>query len=322
MHDVHSEVVRDLVGVAAPPELMIDSRPLCGGLEAESVELLTCSVPRSAREFRCVVKYVTGAGVREIAVYDGLLQGELRGLAPELLAVRRTEDGAWLYLEEVRCAAEWPWADTRLTRSVLAKLARLHEAAIDRELLRDWNYELELEQRASATLELLGRERRTFPDAARTFRSAKRLVSALPRLREQLFATRFGKTWIHGDMHTGNVLVREAEPGEAVLIDWGRSRLGSPFEDVSSWLQSLRCWEPDAERRHDRLLTSYLQSRGYGAAALAECRPAYWLSAACNVLAGALLYHLWHASETGDPASLRAVQIWSRIVRRADAFWS
>ena len=43
---------------------------------------------------------------------------------------------------------------------------------------------------------------------------------------------------------------------EPVLIDWARARAGSPFEDVSSWLQSLGFWEPAVKRKHDTLLAS------------------------------------------------------------------
>jgi hypothetical protein len=45
------------------------------------------------------------------------------------------------------------------------------------------------------------------------------------------------------------------------LIDWARARRGSPFEDVASWLHSLGCWEPEARRRHDSLLTDVISTR-------------------------------------------------------------
>jgi Ser/Thr protein kinase RdoA (MazF antagonist) len=84
----------------------------------------------------------------------------------------------------------------------------------------------------------------------------RRVGEVLPELRRQLLALdSFGTTAIHGDAHPGNALVRSGE--RPVLLDWGRARLGSPLEDVSSWLQSLGYWEPEAQRRHDTLLAGY-----------------------------------------------------------------
>ena len=103
----------------------------------------------------------------------------------------------------------------------------------------------------------------------------------------------FGRTLIHGDVHTRNVVLRKtAGRVQAVLLDWGRSRAGSPLEDVSSWLLSLRGWEPAAARDHDTLLRSYLAAAGRPMALTSELRDAYWIAAASNAMAGALRYHL------------------------------
>lgn len=85
--------------------------------------------------------------------------------------------------------------------------------------------------------------------------------------RELLTFLPFGKVAIHGDVHTGNVLVRRHPGGaEPVLIDWGRARGGSPLEDLSAWLQSLGYWEPQARRRHDTLISRTSQRAAWTAA--------------------------------------------------------
>ena len=157
----------------------------------------------------------------------------------------------------------------------------------------------------------------------------RRLVRSLPAIRRHLLtAEPFGTAVIHGDVHTGNVLMRTRGGGQqAVFLDWGRARLGSPLEDVSSWLQSLGYWEPEAGRRHDTLLRRYLRARGYPEELGRELRDAYWLAAACNVLSGALRYHLalvhgWGASTPRmRAAAVRAARDALRIIRRADACW-
>jgi aminoglycoside phosphotransferase (APT) family kinase protein len=137
-----------------------------------------------------------------------------------------------------------------------------------------------------------------------------------------------GSAVIHGDAHPGNVVLQGVPGGpRAVLLDWGRARLGSPLEDVSSWLQSLGLWEPEARRRHDTLLRRYLTGRGLPDRLDRPLRDAYWLAGACNVLAGALRYHLAIAGGWGNPGprtraeSVRAARDCLRVVRRADACW-
>jgi aminoglycoside phosphotransferase (APT) family kinase protein len=101
---------------------------------------------------------------------------------------------------------------------------------------------------------------------------------------------------VHGDMHPGNVLLRrQGRKLVPVFLDWVRVRLGSPMEDVSSWLQSLGYWEPDARRRHDTLLKRYLEASGRGSTLSSSVREHYGLAGASNALAGALRYHLFPA---------------------------
>jgi Ser/Thr protein kinase RdoA (MazF antagonist) len=154
------------------------------------------------------------------------------------------------------------------------------------------------------------------------------LVVSACHWREHLLGfPRLGRCLIHGDLHTGNVLFRERGRHRGpVLIDWGRSRIGSPLEDVSSWLQSLGYWEPVARRKHDTLLARYLVFRGVERGLSEELRTAYWLAGASNALAGALEHHVRRALGTTDTGerqrSLAAAQDWLRIVRRADARWT
>jgi hypothetical protein len=112
-----------------------------------------------------------------------------------------------------------------------------------------------------------------------------------------------------------------------VLIDWARARIGSPLEDVASWLHSLGCWEPEARRRHDTLMRVYLDARRTPARLSADVRRAYWFASASNGLAGAIRYHLAVLSDEGRaPASRadskQALAAWARAIKRAAALLS
>ena len=156
-------------------------------------------------------------------------------------------------------------------------------------------------------------------------RAIRHLLPSFSRLRSDLLRARpLQGTVLHGDVHPGNVLIRRGGGTErAVLIDWGRARFGSPLEDVSSWLQSLGFWEPEAKRRHDTLLGGYLSARGYAGTLSSELRARYWLAAASNGLAGALRYHLWAAQQArtrqAQRAAANAARDWVRVLRRAHA---
>jgi aminoglycoside phosphotransferase (APT) family kinase protein len=149
------------------------------------------------------------------------------------------------------------------------------------------------------------------------------MVSALPAIRSRLMS---GAVLLHGDAHSGNVAIRKRGGSlQAVLFDWGRTRIGSPLEDVSSWLQSLGYWEWQARRRHDTLLQIYLAARGLNPVLTSELRELYWLAGASNALSGALGYHLSFVNENWC-AEVRAQHAlaacdWMRIIRRADACW-
>ena len=148
---------------------------------------------------------------------------------------------------------------------------------------------------------------------------------ALPHIRRRLLSE--GASVIHGDMHPGNVILRRGDAPNVLLIDWARARLGSPLEDVASWLHSLGCWEPEARRRHDTLMRAYLDARTTPQRFASDVRVDYWLASASNGLSGAIRYHL---AVLSDPAASdaarydagRAMMAWQRVVRRAAALLS
>ena len=321
---------------ADPGELHLEHRALRGGLESASVTRLAVRYRDGLGKPRLqtmVMKRLAGQAAREASVYQALLSG-CPEVAPRLLAADRpAPDRAVLYLEALRPVTRWPWREVAATRSVLERIALVHQLQPPREALADlsrWDYENELLASARRTLEQLERVRRSAPVGIRHgIRWVRRLVEALPSVRRQLLAFRpLGAAVIHGDLHSGNVILRRRGGRmEPVLLDWGRARIGSPLEDVSSWLQSLGEWEPEARRRHDTLLASYLTARGLDRRLGKDLRAAYWLAGASNALAGALFYHLWimadeRSSAARSAGALRAAQQWLRILRRADACWS
>lgn len=267
-----------------PAEWRLEAQPLSGGLEAHGVYAV---VARSSRghELRFIVKELAGATRREAFIYRALAASDLQPLAPRLLGVEEHEDLVSLYLEHIVSGPPWPWCDLQHTRQVLCSLATLHtiglaEVAANR---CNWDYEHELRLQGAALLEVMQQSRPALRDRGVIvpLPLIRRLVEALPALRRSLLSsTRIPATIIHGDVHSGNVRLRREERGQrAVLLDWGRARMGHPFEDVSSWLQSLAFWEPQARRRHDTLLRAYLEARGSCGPPERELRRLYWLSA-------------------------------------------
>jgi hypothetical protein len=320
---------------ADPGELHLEPRPLRGGLQATSLTRLRIhhrDASGKPRVHTVVVKHLVGPAAREAGVYQRLLSA-IPAAAPQLLAADVSGPGeAVLYLEALRPTARWPWKDVANARAVLERIAILHQAALPDEILGHlslWDYERELLVSAERTLELLQRLRRGAPVFRSGIRWARRLVSALPAVRRQLLEFRpFGTAPLHGDLHSGNVILRRHQGrDEPILLDWARARIGSPLEDVSSWLQSLGAWEPEARRRHDSLFGWYLAARGMERRLGQDLRAAYWLAGASNALAGALSYHLTTMAQQGaTPGRVAlaeyAVRDWLRVLRRADACWS
>ncbi|MFP5286088.1 MAG: phosphotransferase, partial [Thermoanaerobaculia bacterium] len=316
-----------------PRGLALEVRALRGGLESSGVAEVTARFSDDRgrpRSYGFVVKRLEGKPAREADIYQRLVSLLEGSIAPALLGVEREGPaGCLLFLEKVRPVRRWPWRDEEAARRLLGRLAHLHATAPVQalEVLPDWDYESELVERtrqAAEILEVLPREE-PFLRLRRGLGSLRRVEEALPELRRQLLAFAPHDTAvIHGDAHPGNVLVRSGD--RPVLLDWGRARLGSPLEDVSSWLQSLGYWEPAAKRRHDTLLTGYLATRGLPARAGRELRDAYWLAGASNALSGALLVHLRAALDAPpgsrqQAAAVQAAKDALRVIRRAAACW-
>ena len=316
--------------------ILLDLQPLRGGLESRAVarvqaEATVCrGTPRS---FTFVVKRLDGPGHRELAMYELLSTAGARAV-PVLVGVQAVSPSiSYMFLEWVP-ASRWPWAEPGLVAHVLEQLAEMHMALPVSGLagsLSAWDYESELLTKAAATLnaleaavgiEALAGLRRGIP-------ALQRVVSALPGMRRQLLSPGpLGRAVLHGDVHSGNVLVRDGcRQRSAVLVDWARARLGSPLEDVSSWLESLGYWEPAVRNQRVPLLRHYLRARGLPSALERELYLSYWVAAACNALAGALHYHLLQAIRAGDAPPHRQVEARRAVldhleaIQLADAVW-
>lgn len=304
----------------AVPE-RLDAIPLRGGLESAvarvRIEFTAPSGKPSSRSI--VLKRLDGHHRREAEIHR--LLGELPG-APAVLGTSDIGDSTWLALEYVRPITKWPWTRTENTRLAMRQLARVHELRPSEDRVPGWDYEAELRYGTELTIATVEEHVPLLPEIPlrASLRPLRRFASRLPTARASVEAA-FGRGFIHGDAHPGNAIlrVRSGKPA-AVFIDWARSRVGSPLEDVSSWLQTLRYWEPNAAKRHDSLLKSYLESRGLPMTR--ELRDAYWVSAGSNVLAGALRFQVTQAAGTTGRAREHAVgqtMEWLRVVRRADA---
>ena len=309
-------------------DVRVTLRPLLGGLESAVTRVRVrakrnpAAVPR-----HMVVKELRGESRREADVYQLLWTHLDPPPAARLLGVEAAGDAQYLYLEHVQTASPWPWSDMRATAAVCRAMARLHDAPAFGSVILDWDYEAALARSAQETLALAGSAATS--DGVRPWTrlgDLKRVVAALPLIRAQLMES--GRTLIHGDVHPGNVIVSPQNGAMRVtLIDWGRARLGSPLEDVGSWLHSLGCWEPEARRRHDTLLRVYLEHRRMPVPITAALRRQYWLACVSNGLAGAIRYHVAVVCDSASDdqmrsASQQALREWERVVRRGAALIS
>jgi hypothetical protein len=333
-----TELVRNFLQCLAGDrarEATIEFKPLRGGLEAVHVTLVTARYADAARRpriVRFVMKQLSGRAMREAFVYERVVSAYASDVAPAVLAIEQPSPcHSVLYIEAIRPVGAWPWPDLLLSRRLLRRLAEFHIAAAGKpELLPEWDYDGELEYLARETESAL-ESCRCDPDLsilARELRPVKRMVLARGRLRRQLCSERpFRIGPIHGDVHPGNTIVRRRHGADQpILLDWARARLGSPLEDVSSWLHSLGFWEAEARRRHDTLLAEYLTAYGMERKLLPHVRAAYWLAGTSNALSGALLHHILVArNEAQSPrrrlCAMRAAHAWLRVIRRADS-WS
>jgi Ser/Thr protein kinase RdoA (MazF antagonist) len=247
-------------------------------------------------------------------VYRALAAQRAAALAPRLLDVMHVDATELLFLEWVRPVCAWPWRDVHAAGQVLVCLARLHQWPWEAgaPALRPWAYDAALYQSGQATLDTLQwviRERGATPWQA-AVPMTTRLVAALSEIRHVLFATASHVSWIHGDMHPGNVILRRGGGCRAGAARLGAGTSGSFLEDVSAWVQSLGHWEPQARRFHDTLLRTYLAARGLEPVLPRDFRRLYGVAGACNALAGALQYHLRmfaHARTPTTQASARTL---------------
>ena len=316
--------------------VLLDVQPLQGGLEAVTVARVQAEAVADqgeGRRFTFVVKRLDGRGLRELAMYEFLATTRAPAI-PEVLGVQAVSPtSSYLFLEWIS-ASPWPWTKPALVAHVLERLAALHAALPVTGLagpLSEWDYESELLFAAAATLDTLEAavETGALLSLHRLIPVLRRVVAALPGMRSQLLSSGpLGRAVLHGDMHSGNVLVhgRSAQPS-VVLIDWGRARLGSPLEDVSSWLESLGFWEPTLRQHRYALLQHYLRARGVPIGLGRRLYVSYWVAVACNALAGALRYHLLQALHTRESPSprhieaVRAVHDHVCAIEWADRLW-
>jgi phosphotransferase family enzyme len=320
-----------------PGSVHLAVRPLRGGLESKYVAHVVGRFGDRVKRPRMasfVVKRLEGGARREADLYSTLF-GPAATLAPRMLGTEVVSPTTtYLYLEYIHATRVWPWRHVPTAGSVLTRLGGLHAGAgypSASQVLAMWDYEAELLQRARWTLALFEHAicQSGFADLRRYRPSLRRMVERLPAVRSALLsAPQFGSCVVHGDVHSRNVVLRSRAGGEEpVFVDWGRARIGSPLEDVSSWLQSLGCWEYEVRRRHDTLLRTYLAGRGMEPELVRAVRDVYWLAAACNTLSGALEYQLTVALDgEGRSVKQRASAVTLarrhlRVIRRADVVW-
>jgi hypothetical protein len=310
-------------------EIRVEVELLRGGLESRVGRArISRADDQGAIPTQLVVKQLPDGLQREAEVYELLWRHldrppAVRMIGREVVSAQET----YLYLEDVQSSTGWPWSNTALAGAVCRELARLHDS---RALPRDtfsWDYEGQLSRSAESTLELAKVARDS--SGRRYWRRSgdlRRVVAALPRIRQRLLSR--ATTVIHGDIHPGNVILRgDTSHCDVALIDWARARLGSPLEDVASWLHSLGCWEPEARRRHDTLMRVYLEAQCTPQLFASDVRVHYWLASASNGLAGAIRYHLALLSDASTTEaqrydSGRALIAWERVIRRAAALLS
>jgi hypothetical protein len=293
------------------------------GLTAEVARATACRAD-GARE-RLVIKRLLPGDAREAAAYRALAASGLAHTAPQLLGSFCSPRAQYLCLEYVSRRSIWPWRDLDCAGLVLDAVGAVHETADQAQLDVTWDYEAELQHSSEYTQHLLDEAlSRTRDVRLQRGRAALNgLTAALPAVRRELLAD---AVFLHGDVHPGNVRLHSKDgTRRVVLLDWGRARRGSRFEDVASWLQCLRYYEPAAVRGHDALLRRYVRRAGLGETVTAAHRRAYWLAAGSNAMAGALHVHLAGVlgadDDTARAGSLAAAADWLRIVRRSLAWW-
>jgi aminoglycoside phosphotransferase (APT) family kinase protein len=307
----------------------ITAKPLSGGLDSFGVYCVKVKFD-IGRTAHFVAKHLPESGAREAEVYRILAASSASVFAPRLLGIGGSHRDMCLFLEWIVAKRQWPWRDQNATLAVLRRLAELHSQPPTSfaGVFADSSIESEIQRSAALTSELYTRAfyRRRRHRMKSMHQPIKRIADDLISIRRYLIQET-GMAPLHGDMHSGNAVIRicERKP-DAVLLDWGRARLGSPLEDVASWLQSLAYWEPETRRFHDTLVVRYLEWAGRPGLLVREFRRLYWLAAASNAMAGGLRYHLDTMLNPAVALRVRErsrtmANDWLRIIRRADEYW-
>jgi aminoglycoside phosphotransferase (APT) family kinase protein len=303
-------------------QVRVKLRSIPGGLESRVAHAHVYAAGSGSKfPHHFIVKELRGRAGRETDIYDLLWKHLEHPPVARVFGSRAAAGRRYLFLEHVQSPTDWPWRDTVVSAAVCRALAELHDAA-PKLVVGLWDYEASLAQSADETLALAASARNA--DGQRVwprYGALRRIVQALPSIRRRLLEAE--TTLIHGDVHPGNIVTQRDELGLRVtLLDWARARVGSPLEDVASWLHSLGCWEPESRRRHDTLLRSYLGARRSPERLLHDLRIRYWLASVSNGLAGAIRYHIAtitdpSAHEQTRADSHRALREWQRVTRRA-----
>jgi aminoglycoside phosphotransferase len=315
MTNLPFDVLSDLLPSVFPGTPVLEGvTPMHGGLEAAVARL---TIRHDARQQQhVVVKQLTASTRHEASRYRFFANDDL---TPALHGVAEHGEHTYLFLEDVHPSSSWPWSDSAKTRLVLEQLARVHRAGVNAANHEQMDYEAALCASAAETVTLA---EQVLPELglSRELPVLRRVASSLAEARRDVMGI-LGTTLVHGDVHSGNVMLRRVRGVERVVfLDWGRSRTGSPLEDVSSWLLSLRTWEPAAGRDHDSLFRAYLAAAGFADGLTNDVRAAYWIAGASNALAGALRYHLFGTrTTTGKNRDIALAQTHAalRVIRRA-----
>lgn len=322
-------------GCAPPATADVEHRRLAGGLESGDAIQWTARYRDGDGRHRKqthVFKELRGRAVREAAVYQRLATRHAAGASPRVLGVEHAgPDRALLWLQALRRTCAWPWKDPTHGRALLGRLASFHrQSRADASEMPPWDFESEFEVMAEATAEAV--ERCGFDDELRFIAedapAVRHLALSARTLRQEVLSgAGLAVGPIHGDVHPGNAIVcRRGRGAEALLLDWGRARIGSPLEDVASWLQSLGARDEATRTTREDLLAHYLGELGRDRKVTPSLRAAYWIAAASNALSGALLHHVCMA-ETERPwsarraAEARIAGDWASSIRSAAAIF-
>jgi hypothetical protein len=330
--NIDMEVVRSFAERRYGALERMTAKRLSGGLDSFGVYRIDVKFAKgdTARTAQFVAKHLPESGMREADVYRLVAASPASLFAPRLLGTAGGSRDMYLFLQWIAPNRQWPWRDRNATLAVLRQLAQLHSQPLTGfgGVSVNPSFEAEMHNSAASTTELYSRAfHRRRGTGLRPMRSAmRRIAGDLVSIRRYLIQET-GAAPLHGDMHSGNVIIRTRKRRtDAMLLDWGRARVGSPLEDVASWLHSLGYWEPEVKRSHDSFIRHYLECAGRPHLLSRDVRRLLWLASASNAMAGALQYHLETMLDPAVPPHVRessggVARDWLRIIRRADHYW-